>query len=111
MRLSRHVLIASALALVLLITAGCSGSKKPAEAPIDPNATSIAGAPAMPDWLAKADPLIKTEFIWAAAHHEELQYIPCYCGCQHSGHTDNFTCYFDHDGSGRITDYDGHALT
>lgn len=109
MRLSRRIIIAAALVLALFAAQGCS--KPEPEAPIDPSATAIAGAPAMPDWLAKADPLIKTEYIWAAAHLKELQYIPCYCGCQHDGHTDNFACYYDRDGNGAITDYDGMAVS
>jgi len=65
----------------------------------------------MPDWLVKADPLIKTEYIWASGHLAELQYIPCYCGCSHDGHTDNFACYYDRDQSGRITGYDGMSAS
>lgn len=62
----------------------------------------------MPSWLAEADPLIKTEYIWAASHLQELQYIPCYCGCfEGDGHTDNFACYFDRDERGKITGYNG----
>jgi hypothetical protein len=62
----------------------------------------------MPDWLVKADPLIKTEYIWASSHMSELQYIPCYCGCA-GEHADNFACYFQRDKNGAIADYDGMA--
>lgn len=104
------------LALVVVISAAAFGFRsKPAsqaEAPIDPNFTAIEGVGPMPAYLAKADPLIKTEYIWAASHLKELQYIPCYCGCFHEdGHTDNFSCYYERDKSGRITGYDGMSVS
>lgn len=109
------ILIAGAVAVVVLVGAALAimrpNAAQKAEVPIDPNATSIADAPPMPAWLAKADPLIKTEYIWASTHLAELQYIPCYCGCGHDGHTDNFACYFDRDKSGSITGYDGMSLS
>ena len=30
---------------------------------------------------------------FAAANHDVLQYIPCFCGCVNGGHTSNFDCY------------------
>ena len=30
---------------------------------------------------------------YAAANHEVLQYIPCFCGCVDGGHGSNFDCY------------------
>ena len=30
---------------------------------------------------------------YAAANHDVLQYMPCFCGCVNAGHTSNFDCY------------------
>ena len=70
----------------------------------------IMGAGQMPVWLLSADRQIQEDYIWAASHLEELQYIPCYCGCTPFGHADNFGCYFKRNGQGTITGYDDHAV-
>ena len=71
---------------------------------------SIPGAGPMPDWLTKADPSILADYAWAAEHYEELRYMPCYCGCNSVGHTNNASCYFRWDKDGKIQGYDAHAL-
>lgn len=70
----------------------------------------IAGAGAMPDWLAAADASVAVEYAFAASHHDDLKYIPCYCGCGSSGHHSNSSCYFERDGQGSIKAYDSHAV-
>lgn len=72
------------------------------------NLSSNAGP--VPIWLTNADLSILMEYDWAAIHHEELQYIPCYCGCDgSSGHVSNSSCYFDRGSGGRIVGYDMHS--
>lgn len=66
--------------------------------------------PPTPAWLATADKAIQADYTWAAAHHDELQHIPCYCGCGNIGHTSNSTCYFTRDAAGTITGYEQHAV-
>ena len=109
-RRPRRALVALLGLLVLLGAAGGTiwyrQSTRHAEQPITMAANAIPGAPEMPDWLMTASPLIKTEYVWAAAHLHELQYIPCYCGCGSSGHTDNFACYYQRDAGGKILGYD-----
>lgn len=73
--------------------------------------TQIAGAGQMPMWLLSADLQVEEDYTWAASHHDELQYIPCYCGCyMNAGHTDNFACYFKRKQDGSIAGYDNHAV-
>lgn len=67
--------------------------------------------PPIPTWLAAGDPAVLADYKWAAGHHDELQYIPCYCGCVATGHTSNATCYFRWDKDARIEGYDNHAFT
>lgn len=71
---------------------------------------SIEGAGPVPDWLGKANKYIQADYIWAASHHNELQYFPCFCGCYNSaGHVSNSECYYKRDKGGKITAYDSHA--
>jgi len=63
----------------------------------------------MPNWLKSADAGVKETYIWAAVHQEELQYIPCYCGCGQM-HDSNAACFFKRREDGTIADYDSHAL-
>jgi len=61
------------------------------------------------DWV-KIDKSVIADYTWAAAHHDELQYFPCFCGCDKSaGHASNSSCYFKRDGNGQITAYDQHS--
>lgn len=64
-----------------------------------------------PDWLQQA--LAKDVpdlYQWALAHREELQYIPCYCGCGQMpvGHMSNADCYFRVQGDQLV--WEQHAL-
>lgn len=64
----------------------------------------------VPAWLAKADRDVVTEYTWAVDHHEELKYIPCYCGCnREAGHMSNYNCYFSRGANGKVAAYDPHS--
>jgi len=60
-----------------------------------------------PVWMPES-PHLKELYAWAAQHKEELQYIPCYCGCA-PGHKDNYECYWKQDAQGTVTAYEEHA--
>ena len=47
----------------------------------------------LPSFLDKQDPQIAQAYQLVAAHHDLLQYIPCYCGCGSIGHTSNRSCF------------------
>ncbi|MGH7307429.1 MAG: PCYCGC motif-containing (lipo)protein [Candidatus Rokuibacteriota bacterium] len=54
---------------------------------------------------------IKRLYRYAVEHGEELQYMPCFCGCYRFGHTNNRDCYikaFNRDGTLTFT---SHAAT
>ena len=98
----RRTLMAAGLAVLIataLISSGC-GTNQTREVNIGPLPASMAGAL----------PIVVDEYRWAAAHHEELQYIPCYCGCGEFGHASNSACYFKRDAAGTIVDFDNHAV-
>jgi hypothetical protein len=54
---------------------------------------------------------IRGLYRYAVEHGDELQYIPCFCGCGRFGHTSNRDCYikaFNTDGTLTFT---SHAAT
>ena len=58
----------------------------------------------VPSFALKAGPRAQEAYRYAAANGEDLQYIPCFCGCKHIGHRDNADCYIaERLPGGRIT--------
>ena len=65
----------------------------------------------LPEFAGPGTPGIWALYQYAVEHGEELQYIPCFCGCGRFGHRSNRDCYvktFTRDGS--VT-YTSHAAT
>ena len=65
----------------------------------------------LPDFAGPGTPGIRALYQYAVEHREEIQYIPCFCGCGRFGHRSNLDCYvkaFNRDGS--VT-YTSHAAT
>jgi hypothetical protein len=63
----------------------------------------------VPQFATTAD--IQRLYRYAVEHGDELQYIPCFCGCYRFGHTSNRDCYikaFNRDGTLTFT---SHAAT
>jgi hypothetical protein len=55
--------------------------------------------------------VIRAVYTFAARHPEVLHYVPCFCGCQRSGHHDNDDCFIQsRDAKGRPT-WDAHGMT
>jgi hypothetical protein len=47
---------------------------------------------------------------FAAEHPEILKFVPCYCGCESTGHTGNETCFVKRrDTAGNVTEWDPHG--
>ena len=65
----------------------------------------------LPDFAGPGTPGIRALYQYAVEHKDELQYVPCFCGCARFGHRSNRDCYvkaFNRDGS--VT-YTSHAAT
>ena len=55
--------------------------------------------------------IVRAVYTFAARHPEVLHYVPCFCGCQNSGHKDNDDCFIQsRDASGRPT-WEPHGMT
>jgi hypothetical protein len=49
---------------------------------------------------------------FAAEHPEVLGYVPCYCGCERSGHRGNDDCFVAaRDPNGDVRDWEPHGMT
>jgi hypothetical protein len=55
--------------------------------------------------------VVQAVYTFAARHPEVLHYVPCFCGCQRSGHKDNDDCFIAaRDEKGRPT-WEPHGMT
>jgi uncharacterized protein with PCYCGC motif len=60
---------------------------------------------------ARPPEVVQAVYTFAARHPDVLHYVPCFCGCQRSGHKDNHDCFI----SGRDADgkpvWEPHGMT
>ncbi len=65
----------------------------------------------LPAEIQRAPANVCEAYQFALANKEILEKIPCYCGCGNVGHTSNYMCYIQDDGSvsGQVV-FDAHAL-
>ena len=55
--------------------------------------------------------VVRAVHLFAARHPEVLGYMPCFCGCQRSGHQHNDDCFVaGRDSSGKVTAWDYHGV-
>ena len=102
-----------------------SGAATPVAAPTSP--ASAAPAPAialkphpqkdypplqMPGYpLGRSPDVITAAYRFAAEHPEVLTFVPCFCGCERSGHQGNEDCFVKARGSnGDVTQWEPHGM-
>jgi hypothetical protein len=55
--------------------------------------------------------VITAAYRFAADHPEILSYVPCFCGCEHSGHSGNADCFVkQRDANGDVVAWDEHGV-
>src|SRR6478672_2814260 len=53
---------------------------------------------------ARPPDVVRAAYLFAAEHPEILGYVPCYCGCERSGHRGNDDCFVaTRDANGDVT--------
>jgi hypothetical protein len=93
----------------------------PAEGrPADPQPAVVLGPHPQKDYpplnlpayaLARSPEVITATYRFAAEHPEVLSYIPCFCGCERSGHRDNEDCFVQKRGAnGDVTEWTEHGM-
>jgi hypothetical protein len=48
-----------------------------------------------PEEVAEAPSEVREAYEFAARRPDVLHYLPCFCGCWHSGHRSNYDCFID----------------
>ncbi|HEV8671975.1 MAG TPA: PCYCGC motif-containing (lipo)protein [Candidatus Limnocylindria bacterium] len=82
----RFLLVAGAT-----LTAACAPASRPGDALVP-----LYANPAKNEWpseFLELAPETQAMYRYAAANHDTLQYVPCFCGCVAAGHRSNFDCY------------------
>ena len=61
---------------------------------------------------ARPAEVVRDVYKFAAEHPEVLSYMPCYCGCERSGHRGNEDCFVTaRDANGDVTEWEPHGMT
>jgi len=65
-----------------------------------------------PEPPARPMDTVRAAYKFAAEHPEVLSYVPCYCGCEHSGHRGNEDCFVARrDAKGDVVEWEPHGMT
>jgi hypothetical protein len=65
-----------------------------------------------PEPPARPMDVVRAAYKFAAEHPEVLSYVPCYCGCEHSGHRGNEDCFVARrDAKGDVVEWEPHGMT
>jgi hypothetical protein len=60
---------------------------------------------------ARPPETIRAAYQFAAEHPEVLSYVPCFCGCERSGHRGNEDCFVrERDVNGDVIAWDDHGM-
>ncbi len=89
--------------------------------PVDPPAAAKLGPhpqanlpplPFDPEPPARPMDVVRAAYKFAAEHPEVLSYVPCYCGCERSGHRGNEDCFVARrDANGDVVEWEPHGMT
>jgi hypothetical protein len=91
----------------------------PAPAPIPAPAIALKPHPqkdlpplALPGYpLGRSPEVITAAYKFAAEHPEILTYVPCFCGCERSGHSGNEDCFVKSRApNGDVTQWEPHGM-
>jgi hypothetical protein len=105
----------TAIAVVFaLVALGAQAAKKtPAPAPAPSKAAMAITMPPIPTMpFSPGRPVDQTRAVYkfAAEHPEVLKFVPCYCGCESTGHPHNESCFVKRrDAKGNVLEWDTHG--
>lgn len=64
----------------------------------------------LPEFIRRA-PAMQALYRYAIEHGDDLQYVPCFCGCNRFGHRSNRDCYIKSVNEGGAITFTSHALS
>ena len=111
-----------AIIAVWAAVSACGSQPAPpqTQAAAPPAAQPAPSLPSSPSYLplprvrfapARPMPVVEAVFHFAADHPEVLSRIPCFCGCENSGHKHNDDCFVSaRDERGRVTAWEPHGI-
>ena len=68
--------------------------------------------PFSPEPPARSPEVVRAAYKFAAEHSEVLSYVPCYCGCERSGHRGNDDCFVtSRNANGDVRSWEPHGMT
>ena len=107
--------LSSAVGKTVLLVAGSWQSRVPAQRALTPHPQTNLPPLDLPNIDARLLPrppeVIRATYRFAAEHPEVLRYIPCYCGCDLSGHRSSEDCFVKSRGrNGDVTDWNVHGI-
>jgi hypothetical protein len=110
MRVLSLAVLATALGVAVL---SAQTAKKPA-APAAPSKAAMAVTmppiPALPYSPGRPVDQTRAVYKFAAEHPEVLKFVPCYCGCESTGHPHNESCFVKRrDAKGNVVEWDTHG--
>jgi hypothetical protein len=72
---------------------------------------SLPPLPMVPFAPPRSSEVVRIAYEFAAVHPEVLKYVPCFCGCEQSGHQHNESCFVSRRAAdGRVLEWDAHGL-
>ena len=90
-------------------------SQRPGGRPLTSVPTGYAGElppfPTSPYAPPRPPDVIRAVYTFAARHPEVLHYVPCFCGCQRSGHSGNDDCFIKGREPGGRPVWEPHGMT
>lgn len=111
----RFRVLAASVAAAALLAGALVAAQSAAPRPMTSRSAQAARPlPPLPNpGFAPARPADMTRQVYefAARHPDVLKYIPCYCGCETSGHPHNESCFVQsRDAQGQVTAWDMHGF-
>jgi uncharacterized protein with PCYCGC motif len=75
------------------------------------SADELPPLPLAPFPYARPPEVVRAVYTFAAMHPEVLSRVPCFCGCERRGHSNNDDCFVTaRDARGRVTAWEPHGV-
>jgi hypothetical protein len=89
------------IGVAVLLLAGCGSAVPP---------VTLADKSLMPEKVMMQSERVQEAYRFAVSQPEDLETIPCYCGCVGLNHRNNLECYLKPESTPEALVFDDHAL-